>query len=72
MHTPEDINKQVSTIIDAITDAIEEAVPWLQGCQYSVPGFNPECRELHRAAKQLKRWNSNYQTKYKQPAPTTS
>ncbi len=53
--TNQDIDCQVTAIIDSIQTAINESTPVTRMSPRSKPGFTPECKEAQRRCKTLKR-----------------
>jgi hypothetical protein len=64
-----ELDRVTAAIVTALHQSIEASTPWLKINQYSTPGFTPECRELQKTAKRLRRNIANHQTRHHRPAP---
>ena len=64
-----ELDRVTAAIVTALHQSIEASTPWLKINPYSTPGFTPECRELQKTAKRLRRNIANHQTRHHRPAP---
>ena len=58
--TEGDADKYVSTLIDALSEAIDASTPWSRPSTHSVPGFDENCKDICTETQRLRRtWQSS-------------